>query len=76
MTTLKSPFLRAAEASVREELTYVAEVRSTIRARFNLNSHALSGKKMAEAIDHRYYLGIAHHSIIVADFNKMCFKMR
>ena len=69
MTTLKSPFLRAAEASLREELTYVAEVRSTIRARFNLNSNALSGKKIAEAIDHRYYLGIAHHSIIVADFN-------
>ena len=69
MTSIKSAFLRAAGVSLREELTYVAEVRSTIRARFSLHPNTLNGKKIAEAMDQRYYLGIAHHSLIVADFN-------
>ena len=69
MTSIKSAFLRAAEVSLKEELTFVAEVRSTIRARLNLDPNTLNGKKIAEAMDQRYYLGIAHHSLIVVDFN-------
>ena len=56
MTSIKSAFLRAAEVSLKEELTFVAEVRSTIRARLNLDPNTLNGKKIAEAMDQRYYL--------------------
>jgi hypothetical protein len=71
MTTEKNPFIRAAEASLSKDFTYLTEAKSTITANISVDTKSMSNHRYQEVMKTTYYIGIAHHSLIIADFNML-----
>ena len=71
MTTEKNAFIRSAEASLSHQFTYLTECKATIKINIPLDTKFVSSLPYQEAMKTIYYIGIAHHSLIIVDFNML-----